>query len=156
MRKYSLQKTKHQMRHNSQIQNKQLHYFGHLIRMQDDRYPKIACNSCVHGVRSRGRPKKRLIDWIREDCKELKMTLKEATHFTRDRRVWRATIDDRLMRATASSGRAMKKKKVALLEGLIFPRGVQSPKPMVHIAYFAYFRKIYKLPLFSFHLRCLV
>src|SRR6218665_2297726 len=75
------------------IQNKRLRYFGHLTRMQDGRYPKIACNGYVHGVRKRGRPKKRWIDMIKEDCKELNMILQEAICVTRDRRVWRATID---------------------------------------------------------------
>src|SRR6218665_200572 len=74
------------------IQNKRLRYFGHLTRVQDERYTKIACNGYVHGVRKRARPKKRWIDTIMEDCKELNMTLQEATHMTRDRRVWRATI----------------------------------------------------------------
>jgi len=41
---------------------------------------------------------------LEEDCKELNMTLQEATHLTRDRRVWRATIDERLTLATASPG----------------------------------------------------
>src|SRR6218665_2107426 len=86
------------------IQNKLLCYFGHLTRMQDGRYPKIACKDYVHGVRNRGRPKKRWVDMIREDCKELNMTLQEAAHMTRDRKVWRATIDERLTRATESPG----------------------------------------------------
>src|SRR6218665_180516 len=73
------------------IQNKRLRYFGHLTQMQDGRYPKIACNSYVHGVRNRGRPKKRWIDVIKEGCKELNMTLQEVTHLMRDRRVWRVT-----------------------------------------------------------------
>jgi len=73
------------------IQNKRLRYFGHLTQMQDGRYPKIACNSYVHGVRNRGRPKKRWIDVIKEGCKELNMTLQEATYLMRDRRVWRVT-----------------------------------------------------------------
>jgi len=56
--------------------------------MHDERYPKIACNGYVHGVRKRERPKKRWIDMIRENCKELNMTLQEATHLMRDGRVW--------------------------------------------------------------------
>jgi len=32
------------------------------------------------------------------------MTLQEVIHLTRDRRVWKATIDERLTRATASPG----------------------------------------------------
>ena len=58
------------------IQSKRLRYFGHLTRMQDERYPKIACNGYVRGVRKRGRPKKPWIDVIREDCKALNMTIK--------------------------------------------------------------------------------
>src|SRR6218665_3604758 len=51
-----------------------------------------------------GRQKKRWIDMIREDCSELHMTLHEATCRTQDRRVWRATIDERLTHAVASPG----------------------------------------------------
>jgi len=69
--------------------------------MKNERYPKIAYNGYVHGTRKRGRQKKRWIDMIREDCKELHLTLQEATCRTQDRRVWRATIDERLTRAIA-------------------------------------------------------
>ena len=36
----------------------------------EERYPKIAYNSYVHGTRKRGRQKKRWIDMIREDCSD--------------------------------------------------------------------------------------
>ena len=94
----------HSTNHASNIQNKRLCYVRHLTWMQDERYPKTAYNGYVHGVRERGRPKKLWIDMIREDCKELNMTLQEATHVTQDRRVWRATIDERLTHVTASPG----------------------------------------------------
>src|SRR6218665_1153638 len=86
------------------IRNKRLRYFGHLNRMKNKRYTKIAYNGYVHGARKRGRQKKRWIDMIREDCSELHLTLQEATCRTQDRRVWRATIDERLTRAMASPG----------------------------------------------------
>ena len=71
------------------------------MRFADD----IALLADVHGVRNRGRPKKRWTDMIKEDCKELNMTLQEATHMMRDRIVLRATcIDERLTRATSSPG----------------------------------------------------
>src|SRR6218665_563964 len=38
---------------------------------------------------------------ISEDCRELHLTLHESTCRTQDRRVWRATIDERLTRAMA-------------------------------------------------------
>jgi len=56
------------------IQNKRLRYFGHLNRMKNERYPKIAYNGYVHETRKRRRKKKRWIDMIREDCEELHMT----------------------------------------------------------------------------------
>src|SRR6218665_3442803 len=71
--------------------NKRLRYFGHLNRMKNERYPKIAYNGSVHGTRKRGRQKKRWIDMITEDCSEPHLTLQEATCRTQDRRVWRAT-----------------------------------------------------------------
>ena len=40
----------------------------------------------------------------REDCRELHLTLQETTCRTQDRRVWRATIDEELTRAMASTG----------------------------------------------------
>jgi len=41
------------------IWNKWLRYFGHLNRMKDERYPKIAYNGYIHGTTKMGRPKKR-------------------------------------------------------------------------------------------------
>ena len=61
-------------------------------------------NRYVHGVMRRGRPKTQWINMIRDNCRELNMTLQEATHLTRDRRVWRATIYERLTHAMASPG----------------------------------------------------
>ena len=41
---------------------------------------------------------------IREDCRELHLTLQKATCITQDRRVWSAIISERLTRAMASPG----------------------------------------------------
>src|SRR6218665_2638306 len=102
----NIQQTKYQNWNSRQdrIRNKRLQYFGHLNRMKNERYPKIAYNGYVHGTRKRVRQKKRWIDMIREDCSELHRTLQEATYRTQDSRVWRATIDERLTRAMASPG----------------------------------------------------
>ena len=56
------------------IQNRRLRYFGHVTRMQNERYPKIALNGYVHG-RRRGRPKKRWLDMIKEDCREMGLSV---------------------------------------------------------------------------------
>src|SRR6218665_317598 len=81
------------------IRNKRLRYIGHLNRMKNERYPKIAYNGYVHQTRKRGRQKKRWIDMIREVCKELHLTLHGTACRTQGMRVWRATIDERLTRA---------------------------------------------------------
>ena len=47
------------------IRNKRLQYFGHLNRMRNERYPKIAYNGYAHGTTKRGRSRKRWIDIIR-------------------------------------------------------------------------------------------
>jgi len=86
----------------SRIQNRRLRYFGHMNRMGSDRYPKIALNGYVHGKRRRGRQKKRWMDMIKEDCSEMGITVQEATHRTQNRERWRASINERLLRARAS------------------------------------------------------
>ena len=85
------------------IQSKRLRYFGHVSRMRDERYPKIAVNGYVHGKRKKGRPKKRWVDMIREDCREMGWSIQEATHKAQEREKWRFSIAGRLSRAKASS-----------------------------------------------------
>ena len=41
------------------IQRRRLRYFGHITRMSGERLPAIAFSGNVHGLRKRGRPKKR-------------------------------------------------------------------------------------------------
>ena len=41
------------------IQQRRLRYFGHVARMGQNRFPRIAMEGYVHGERGRGRPKKR-------------------------------------------------------------------------------------------------
>jgi hypothetical protein len=84
------------------IRTRRLRYFGHISRMGIERYPNIALHGHVHGKRRRGRPKKRWIDVIREDCGELGLSMQEATQRTKDREKWRFTINERLQRAEAS------------------------------------------------------
>lgn len=83
------------------VAKERLRYFGHVMRMDQHRLPNIALHGRVHGQRNRGRPKKRWLDNIVEDCKELGITLAEAMKKTRDRDVWRAIIE-LPMRAQAS------------------------------------------------------
>ena len=51
------------------VSTKRLKYFGHVLRMKPTRYPEIAVEGNVTGNRPRGRPPKRWLDCILEDCK---------------------------------------------------------------------------------------
>ena len=84
------------------IAKRRLRYFGHISRMDDGRYPKIAFNGYVHGQRRRGRPKKRWIDVVRADCNYMGMTVNSAARNSSDRDGWRKSIEELLMRALAS------------------------------------------------------
>ena len=57
------------------IQQRRLRYFGHISRMANYRYPKIVMEGYVHGQRSKGRPKRRWIDGLKEDCALLNLTM---------------------------------------------------------------------------------
>ena len=62
----------------SRIQQRRLRYFGHVSRMGQDRYPKLALEGYVHGQRGRGRPKKRWLDVVRSDCADMGLTVHDA------------------------------------------------------------------------------
>ena len=77
----------------NRIQERRLHYFGHVTRMNCSRCPQIAMYGRVQGTRERGRPKKRWMDVISMDCMERGVTVPEATHITADQRdAWRSFV----------------------------------------------------------------
>ena len=87
------------------IQRKRLRYFGHVNRMATDRLPYIALFGRVHGERRRGRPRKRWINNLKEDCGELGMNLVEACRLAAsDRDVWRRSVWRLSERGLPSSG----------------------------------------------------
>ena len=69
----------------NRVRAKRLSYFGHVVRMQPARTPNILLYGRVHGRRPVGRPKKRWLDNIREDCLIMGITEEEADHIARDR-----------------------------------------------------------------------
>ena len=83
------------------IAKRRLRYFGHIPRMDNGRYPKIAFNGYVHGQRRRGRPKKRWSDVVRADCNFMGMTVNSAARNSSDRDGWRKSIEELLLRALA-------------------------------------------------------
>ena len=85
------------------IQQRRLRYFGHVSRMCQNRFPRIAMEGYVHGERGRGRPKKRWMDQVRQDCEDLGLcSIQDATWAAQDRRCWRILMDELPIRAQAS------------------------------------------------------
>jgi len=69
---------------------RRLTYFGHVIRMAPCKYPHISLHG--YGQRPSGRPRKKCMDNIREDCVEMDMPLIQAWRLAWDRVQWRSTI----------------------------------------------------------------
>ena len=60
---------------NEVLRTRRLTYFGHVTRMEKDRYPNILMHGYTHGRRPRGRSSERWLDNITEDCEELNLTI---------------------------------------------------------------------------------
>jgi len=67
------------------IAEKRLKYFGHVMRMQLHRLPNIELHGEVHDKRTRGRPKKRWIDNVKEDLESVGVAGGEGFSRTKDR-----------------------------------------------------------------------
>ena len=73
---------------NDMLRWNRLRFHGHLIRMDDDAWPKKTTMHYVDGRRPRGRPRKRLCDVVRADMKSLNLINEDANN----RAVWRRAI----------------------------------------------------------------
>jgi len=74
------------------LQVRRLTYFGHVNRMDIDRFPKLLLHGYTHGHRSRGRPKKKWLDNIWEDCEDMNMSILQASRLSWDQTKWRNTV----------------------------------------------------------------
>jgi len=74
------------------VQRQRLTYFGHVARMDNNRYPNILLHGYGSGQRPRGRPKKKWIDNIKEDCTGMGISINEAMKLVGDRNVWRSAV----------------------------------------------------------------
>jgi len=72
------------------IQQRRMQYFGHVQRIGNTRYPKLALHGYVHGTRRQGRPKKRWIDMVKDDCKQRDIDIHQVTEMTQHRSAWRS------------------------------------------------------------------
>ena len=65
------------------LQVRRMTYFGHVNRMDNDRFRKLLLHGYTHGHRSRGRPKKkRAIDNTREDCEDMNVSVLQASRLS--------------------------------------------------------------------------
>ena len=66
------------------VRTRRLSYFGHVVRMDSQRYPHKLLHGHIHGNRPRGRPKKRWLDNVTEDCEALRLPLPDADSLAHD------------------------------------------------------------------------
>ncbi|GAB0098908.1 hypothetical protein DMENIID0001_147150 [Sergentomyia squamirostris] len=74
------------------VERSQLKWFGHLIRMEEERSPEQAFLAKPTGPRPRGRPRKRWADEVRTFCKRLGVTEGELVEVAEDRQKWREIV----------------------------------------------------------------
>jgi len=84
------------------LQKRRLTYFGHVSRMQPERYPHTLLHGHISGSRPQGRQRKKWIDNAKEDCNRLELTLNEAARAAQDRHQWRSIV-----RNTAASAQGL-------------------------------------------------
>jgi len=85
------------------IRHLRLSYFGHVVRMAPLRTQNILLHGRVQGTRPCGRPKKRWLDVVREDCNIIGLTLPEAEHLVTTRRLWSRAVFRLLERVDLSA-----------------------------------------------------
>jgi len=85
------------------IAGRRMKYFRHVERMPDYLFPYMLLHGRVHGQRTRGRPRKRWLDNVREAFERAGLTLTEAVREAHNRAKWRS-IWKLSMRASASPG----------------------------------------------------
>ena len=86
----------------NQVRSRRLSYFGHVVRMSPNRIPEHHVIRKSAWEETVGRPKKRWLDNVREDCKILGLTVEEADQLARDRARWRSGVTRLLERADLS------------------------------------------------------
>ena len=79
------------------ISSMRLRWFGHLVRMPEERLPKVIYNNTPnYGKRSRGRPRKTWITCVKEDAANFtwidNVDIGVVTELAGDRKHWREMI----------------------------------------------------------------
>jgi hypothetical protein len=74
----------------SQIQQMQLRWFGHVVRMPESWYPRMAWEARYEGRRTRGRPRTKWQDNIQNALLEKGVDWRQARSQAQDRKIWHA------------------------------------------------------------------
>jgi len=61
-----------------------IRYFGHICWMDPQRLPYVSLHGRVDGQRGRGRPRKRWLDFIEDNCNKHGLSLEESFHTAED------------------------------------------------------------------------
>lgn len=72
---------------NDFIEHQRIKWFGHLVRMEQNQPAARAYYMRETGYRSRGRPKKRWVEGVKEALRKRKMNIIQATHLAKDRKL---------------------------------------------------------------------
>ena len=70
-----------------------LRWFGHLVRMDNERLTKRVLNASVSGRNVRGRPKYGWMDGVKKALNDRGMNVIEANERARNRNEWRAIVN---------------------------------------------------------------
>jgi hypothetical protein len=68
----------------------QLRWFGHVVRMPESRYPRMAWEAQYEGRRTRGIPRTKWQDDIQNALLEKGVDWRQARSGAQDRKIWRA------------------------------------------------------------------
>jgi len=63
----------------------------HIVNPEEEK-GRAALFGRTEGSRTRGRPREKCLDNVKEDCAAMNLTLVEATRVAEDRRFWRTSI----------------------------------------------------------------
>ena len=75
-----------------EIKNRRLRWLGHVLRLPEDRIPKVAMRWTPSGRRKRGRPKTTWRRTVMKELEEMGLTWGEAQAKARDRSLWRSVV----------------------------------------------------------------
>ena len=76
-----------------EIKRRRFKWLGHVLRMDQDRIPKIALRWTPPGKRKQGRPKNTWRRTVTAELKEMNLTWGEAQHAAQDRSRWRQIVE---------------------------------------------------------------